>query len=98
MHDDNYGVTYDPKTFKLLKFAPCFDHNMAFDINYERSIAIRQISIDMELVMAQFIPYNKDIVSRFNKVDMKLLSKYLDKEQMDQMIHRMKWLHGLIKS
>ena len=30
LHDDNYGLLYDRKTFEFKAVVPCYDHNVAF--------------------------------------------------------------------
>lgn len=30
LHDDNYGLLYDSKTFEFKAVVPCYDHNVAF--------------------------------------------------------------------
>jgi len=96
LHDENYGVLYDPKTFELLRLAPLFDHNVAFDPEFKgvaRNSAGGSL-VELDALAKRFIVKHTDIAEKLKGLDFSIISRYLRKEQIRQLKDRVKELIG----
>ena len=86
LHEENYGLLYDTRSFKILQVAQCFDHNCAFDDNF---IGITN-DVDLEELAERFIKYHMDIANRAYRININEMNKYLKPMQLDQLKSRIK--------
>ncbi len=95
LHDDNYGVLYDPKTFSFLSLAPCFDHNVAFMegfLGLSRTTMGNSASLPLDALAARFLPYHPDIAKRLAVLKTDDLKEYLSERQLYELKERISWL------
>lgn len=91
LHDDNYGVLYDAKTFEFKSLAPCFDHNVAFQRGFNglsRTTMGNSASAPLDDWTALFIHNHPDIVKGLKSIDLNAISKCLDKIQFEELKER----------
>lgn len=93
LHEENYGLLYDANTFKIIKVAPCFDHNCAFQENF---VGITN-DVDLEDISMKFISGHKDIAESASKLDYSEISRYLRPLQINQIKQRIAKLLEVIK-
>lgn len=91
LHEDNYGVLYNSETFELLEMAPCYDHNIAFDVSFNgltREKVDYSEQIELDELTKQFIGNNKDIAEKLQKLNLSEISKYLSNAQINGLLER----------
>lgn len=91
LHDDNYGLIYNSKTFELEKVAPCFDHNVAFQEGFDglsRTTMGNSASAPLDEWSELFINNHPDIVENLKKIDLSIVKKYLTKRQFTELKER----------
>lgn len=88
LHDDNYGLIYNSKTFELEKVGPCFDHNVAFQEGFDglsRTTMGNSASAPLDDWSELFINNHPDIVENLKKIDLSVVKKYLTKRQFTEL-------------
>ena len=91
LHDDNYGLLFDSKTFELKELCPCYDHNVAFQEGFNglsRTTMGNSASLPLDDLTEMFIKNHKDIVDNLKKIDLSVINKYLTKRQIKELKER----------
>ncbi|MCL1835033.1 MAG: HipA domain-containing protein [Oscillospiraceae bacterium] len=95
MHDENTGVLYDAKTFEFISLAPCYDHNIAFNIEFmgvSNATKGRSSLLPLDDWSKRFIKNHDDIVERLQSVDYSEIRKYVPAERFAESQARIKEL------
>ncbi len=93
LHDDNYGLLYDSKTFEFKSVAPCYDHNVAFQegfLGLSRTTMGNSESLPLDDICERFIHKHKDIAYKLRTIDLDQVKKYLTDRQYDELVQRIK--------
>ncbi len=93
LHDDNYGLLYDSKTFEFVGLAPCYDHNMAFQegfLGLTRTTMGNSASLPLDELCRKFIPRHKDVAEKLRSIDLCEVQPYLSERQYSELQHRIK--------
>ena len=91
LHDDNYGLLYDSKTFELKSVSPCYDHNIAFQEGFgglSRTTLGSSALIPLDDFTEMFIKNHSDIVEKLKKIDLSIVQKYLSSVQLKELKER----------
>ena len=91
LHDDNYGLLYDSKTFELESVAPCYDHNVAFQegfLGLTRTTMGNSAALPLDDLCERFIKEHTDIAERLKTIDMTEVKKYLSERQYTELTMR----------
>ncbi len=91
LHDDNYGLLYDSKTFEFNAVSPCYDHNVAFQEGFmglSRTTMGNSASIPLDDLCERFIKQHKDIADKLKTIDLSEVKKYLTDRQFDELKDR----------
>ena len=91
LHDDNYGLLYDSKTFEFKAVSPCYDHNVAFQegfLGLSRTTMGNSASIPLDDLCERFISNHKDIAEKLESIDLEDVKAYLSERQFDELKER----------
>ncbi|MCD7819416.1 MAG: HipA domain-containing protein [Lachnospiraceae bacterium] len=91
LHDDNYGLLYDSKTFEFKAVAPCYDHNVAFQEGFmglSRTTMGNSASLPLDDLCERFIKQHKDISDNLKTIDLSEVKTYLTDRQFDELQNR----------
>ncbi len=91
LHDDNYGLLYDSKTFELKSLSPCYDHNVAFQegfIGLSRTTIGNSASLPLDELCERFIVNHKDIAEKLKTIDLTEVKSYLSERQYNELKER----------
>ncbi len=101
LHDENYGLLYD-SNFELIKLAPLYDHNVAFQEGFDgasRTTVGATALLPLDLITKQFINNHIDIVTNLKKIDLSQVDTYLtgiQKNELRQRIEKvMMWAENM---
>lgn len=92
LHDDNYGLLYDSKTFEFKSVSPCYDHNVAFQVGFlglSRTTMGNSASIPLDDLCERFISNHKDIAEKLESIDLEDVKAYLSEIQFNELKERM---------
>lgn len=93
LHEDNYGLLYNPDTMDILKLSPCYDHNIAFQEGFN-GLSRGRLSGSSTLTLDEytniFIKGHKDIAQKLSTLDLSEVSKYLNQRQLSELKSRIK--------
>ncbi len=101
LHDDNYGLLYDSKTFELKAVAPCYDHNVAFQEGFmglTRTTMGNSASIPLDDLCERFIKRHKDISDKLKIIDLSEIKTYLTDRQFEELQDRIGKVVEWVKS
>lgn len=93
LHDDNYGLLYDSKTFEFKSVSPCYDHNVAFQegfLGLLRTTIGNSASLPLDDLCERFIAEHKDIAEKLKNIDLKEVKEYLTERQYNELVERIK--------
>ena len=94
LHGENFGFLYDSDTFEILKLAPAYDFNSAYDFQ-EDELAYDAYIVKM---LPEFINHNLELLPKLQEIEQHLEEiSYLTSEQKKQMIKRANYLVSLKK-
>ena len=91
LHDDNYGLLYNSKTFEFKSVSPCYDHNIAFQegfLGLSRTTMGNSASIPLDDLCERFIGNHKDIAEKLESIDLEDVKAYLSEKQFDELKER----------
>ena len=91
LHDDNYGLLYDSKSFEFNSVSPCYDHNVAFQegfLGLSRTTMGNSASIPLDDLCERFIGNHKDIAEKLESIDLEDVKTYLSERQFDELKER----------
>ncbi len=91
LHDDNYGLLYDSKTFEFKAVSPCYDHNVAFQEGFmglSRTTMGNSASLPLDDLCERFIKQHKDIADKLKTIDLSEVKTYLTDRQFDELQDR----------
>ncbi len=91
LHDDNYGLLYDIKTFELKSVSPCYDHNVAFQegfLGLSRTTMGNSVSLPLDDLCERFIDNHMDIAEKLKTIDLKDIKTYLSEIQYNELKER----------
>lgn len=91
LHDDNYGLLYDSRTFEFKSLSPCYDHNVAFQegfLGLSRTTIGNSASIPLDDLCERFIINHKDIAEKLKLTDLKDVKEYLSERQFAELKER----------
>lgn len=91
LHDDNYGLLYDSKTFEFKAVSPCYDNNVAFQEGFmglTRTTMGNSASIPLDDLCERFIKQHKDIANKLKNIDLLEVKTYLTDRQFDELKDR----------
>lgn len=91
LHDDNYGLLYDSKTFEFKGVSPCFDHNVAFQegfLGLSRTTMGNSASLPLDELCKRFVKNHKDIAERLKNLGLSEIKKYLSDRQLEELKER----------
>lgn len=91
LHDDNYGLLYDSKTFEFKSVSPCYDHNVAFQegfLGLSRTTMGNSTSIPLDDLCEHFVAGHKDIAEKLKSIDLEDVKTYLSERQFDELKER----------
>ena len=91
LHDDNYGLLYDSKTFEFKSVSPCYDHNVAFQegfLGLSRTTMGNSASIPLDELCKRFIVNHGDIVEKLKKIELDEVKMYLSERQYNELSER----------
>ncbi len=90
LHNENYGVLYNNE-FELIKLAPLYDHNVAFQEGFNgasRTTIGSSALLPLDLITNQFIGYHDDIVDGLKQLDLTEVNTFLTDVQKSELIQR----------
>lgn len=91
LHDDNYGLLYDSKTFEFKSVSPCYDHNVAFQegfLGLTRTTMGNSASLPLDELCEKFIKKHPDIAKKLKTIDLSEVKTYLSERQYNELIKR----------
>ena len=91
LHDDNYGLLYDSKTFEFKSVSPCYDHNVAFQegfLGLSRTTMGNSASIPLDELCKRFILNNNDIAENLKGINLDEVKMYLSERQYRELKER----------
>ncbi len=91
LHDDNYGLLYNSKTFEFKAVSPCYDHNVAFQEGFmglSRRASGNCASIPLDDLCERFIKQHKDIADKLKTIDLSEVKTYLTDRQFNELQDR----------
>ncbi len=91
LHDDNYGLLYDSKTFELKSVSPCYDHNVAFQegfLGLTRTTMGNSASLPLDDLCERFIKEHTDIAEKLKTIDLSEVKTYLSERQYNELMER----------
>lgn len=91
LHDDNYGLLYDSKTFKFKSVSPCYDHNVAFQegfLGLSRTTMGNSAYIPLDDLCERFISNHKDVAEKLKSIDLEDVKTYLSERQFTELKER----------
>jgi len=91
LHDDNYGLLYDSKTFEFKSVSPCYDHNVAFQegfLGISRTTMGNSASIPLDDLCERFIRNHKDIAEKLKTINLEEVKTYLSERQFNELKER----------
>lgn len=91
LHDDNYGLIYDSRTFEFKSVSPCYDHNVAFQegfIGLTRTTMGNSASLPLDELCERFIKKHKDIADKLKTIDLTDVKTYLSDLQFAELKER----------
>ena len=91
LHDDNYGLLYDSKTFELKSLSPCYDHNVAFQegfLGLTKTTMGKSASLPLDDLCERFIKQHTDIAEKLKTIDLKEVKTYLSERQFNELTER----------
>ena len=94
LHGENFGLIYCTESFEIMRVAPAFDFNSAFDV-YED---VLMYDLDIVNNLARFINNNKELLPKLGQVETFLSTDpYLSKEQKSSIVDRADYLVSLVR-
>ncbi len=90
LHNENYGVLYN-SDFELVKLAPLYDHNVAFQEGFNgasRTTIGSSALLPLDLITKQFIGYHVDIVDGLKQLDLTEVNTFLTDVQKIELKQR----------
>ena len=100
LHDDNYGLLYDSKTFELKSLSPCYDHNVAFQegfLGLSRTTMGNSESLPLDDLCERFILNHIDIAKKLKTIRLEEIKTYLSQRQYEELKERInnviRWSH-----
>lgn len=90
LHDENYGILYDPETFNFIGLSPCYDHNVAFQEGLSRATNGGTSSLPLDDWSKKFISNHLDILAKLKYIDLSEIRKYLTDIQYKELKERIK--------
>jgi len=97
LHDDNYGLLYDSKTFGFKSVSPRYDHNVAFQegfLGLSRTTMGNSASIPLDYLCERFITNHKDIAEKLKSIDLEDVKAYLSEKQFNELKARIDQVIG----
>ncbi len=91
LHDDNYGLLYDSKTFEFKAVSPCYDHNVAFQEGFmglSRTTMGNSASIPLDDLCERFIKQHKDIADKLKIIVLSEIKTYLTDRRFEELQDR----------
>ncbi len=91
LHDDNYGLIYDSRTFDFKSVSPCYDHNVAFQEGFmglTRTTMGNSASLPLDDLCERFIKKHKDIAEKLKIIDLTNVKTYLSDLQFKELQER----------
>lgn len=91
LHDENYGLLYNSKTFELKSVSPCYDHNVAFQegfLGLTRTTMGNSASLPLDELCERFIKYHTDIARKLKTIDLSEVKTYLSERQYNELTER----------
>lgn len=91
LHDDNYGLLYDSRTFEFKCVSPCYDHNVAFQegfLGLSRTTMGNSASLPLDELCERFISEHKDISEKLKKIELSEVKQYLSERQCSELKER----------
>ena len=91
LHDDNYGLLYDSRTFEFKSVSPCYNHNVAFQegfLGLSRTTMGNSASIPLDDLCERFISNHKDIANKLKSIDLEEVKEYLSERQYNELKER----------
>lgn len=102
LHDDNYGLLYDSKTFEFKAVAPCYDHNVAFQegfLGLTRTTMGNSASLPLDGLCKRFIKEHTDIAENLKTIDLSEVKACLSERQYNELAERIDntivWAEGV---
>lgn len=89
LHGENFGFLYDSDTFEIIKLAPAYDFNSAYDFQ-EDTLAYDLYIMNM---LPIFMKHNRDLINQLEQIEHHLADiRYMTNEQRKHIIERAKYL------
>lgn len=91
LHDDNYGLLYNSKTFEFESVSPCYDHNVAFQegfLGLARTTIGNSASLPLDDLCKRFIGEHTDIAEKLKTIDLTEVKPYLSERQFNELAER----------
>ncbi len=88
LHDDNYGLLYDSKTFEFKSLSPCYDHNVSFQegfIGLSRTTMGNSAALPLDELCERFIVNHKDIAQKLETIDLTEVKTCLSERQYSEL-------------
>lgn len=89
VHDDNYGLLYDSRTFEFKSLSSCYDHNVAFQESFlglARTTIGNSASLPLDELGERFIKNHTDIEDRLKTIELSEIKEYLSERQLAELV------------